>query len=110
MSRLPVGSSANTTAGPVHERARHGDALLLAAGELGRAVREAVAQADALDQLVEPLLVDLAAGERQREQDVLLGGEDRHEVEGLEDEAEPVAAQLRERLVAEPARSPGRRR
>ena len=59
-SRLPVGSSANSTAGPVHERARHRDALLLAAGELGRAVREPVAQADGVDQLVEPLLVGLA--------------------------------------------------
>ena len=55
MSRLPVGSSANTTAGPVHERAGDGDALLLAAGELGRAVGEPVAEADALDQPVEPL-------------------------------------------------------
>jgi hypothetical protein len=87
----------------VHERARHGDALLLAAGELARAVGQAVGEADAVDQLVEPLLVDLAAGERERQQDVLLGGEDRHEVEGLEDEAEPIAAQPGERLVAEPA-------
>ena len=45
-SRLPVGSSANTTAGRVIERARNRDALRLAAGELARAVRAPVAQAD----------------------------------------------------------------
>ena len=38
-SRLPVGSSANITLGPRDERAGDGDALLLAAGELRRAVR-----------------------------------------------------------------------
>ena len=43
------------------ERAGDGDALLLAAGELGRAVGEAVAEADRLDQLLEPLRVGLAA-------------------------------------------------
>ena len=56
---------------------------------------------DGGDQLVVPLAVGLAAGQRERQQDVLLGGQDRHEVEGLEDEAEPVAAQARERLVVE---------
>ena len=43
---------------------------------------------------VEPRLVGLAAGQRERQRDVLLGGQHRHEVEGLEDEAEPVAAQV----------------
>ena len=38
-SRLPVGSSANITRRARDERAGDGDALLLAAGELGRAVR-----------------------------------------------------------------------
>ena len=85
----------------VDQRARHGDALLLAAGQLGRAVREAVAEADGGDQRVVPLLVGLAAGERERQHDVLLGGQHRHEVEGLEDEAETVAAQAREALVVE---------
>ena len=87
--------------GPVHERARHGDALLLAAGELRRPVRQPVAQADRVDQLVEPLLVGVAAGERQRQDDVLRGGQDRDEVERLEDEAQAVAPQPRQALVVE---------
>ena len=85
----------------VDQRARHGDALLLTAGQLGRPVGEPVAEADGVDQLVEPLLVGLLAGERERQQDVLLGGQHRHEVEGLEDEPETIAAQARERAVVE---------
>ena len=57
-SRLPVGSSPNTTAGRVIERARDGDALLLAAGQLRRAVRAAIAEADRVDQRVEPIAID----------------------------------------------------
>jgi hypothetical protein len=87
--------------GTVDQRSGDGHALLLAAGELGRAVREAVTQADGGDQRVEPLAVDLAAGQRERQQDVLLGGEDRYEVEGLEDEAETIAAQPGAALVVE---------
>ena len=101
-SRLPVGSSANTTAGCEHERARDRDALLLAAGELRRAVRAAVAEADDLDQLLEPLAVGLAARDRQRQHDVLLGRQHRQQVEELEDEPELVAAQLGQRAVVEP--------
>src|SRR5581483_1671869 len=46
------------------QRARDRDALLLAAGELGGTVRAAVREADRLDQLVEPVVVDLLAGDR----------------------------------------------
>src|SRR3954454_8553684 len=88
---------------PVHEGARDGDALLLAAGELRRAVRQPVAQAHGVDQLVEPGTFGLAPGQRERQRDVLLGAQHRHEVEGLEDEAEPVAPQPREALVVERA-------
>ena len=45
--------------GLAHERARDGDALLLATRELGRPVGEPVAQADGVDDLVEPLGVGL---------------------------------------------------
>ena len=83
------------------ERARHGDALLLAAGELGRAVRAAVGERDRLEQLRRRARLVTAAGERQRQPHVLLGGEDRHEVEGLEDEADLVAPQAREVAVVE---------
>ena len=59
------------------QRAGDGDALLLAARQLRRPVREAVAEADGVDERAEPLLVDLRAGEHQRERDVLLRAEDR---------------------------------
>ena len=52
---------------PGDERAGDGDALLLAAGELGRAVGQAVLQADGLDHGAPPGLVRLAAGERERQ-------------------------------------------
>ena len=101
--------------GPAGEGPGDGDALLLAAGELARAVVEAVGEADGVDDRVEPRLVGLAAGEVQRQRDVLRGGERRHQVEGLEDEADAVAAQLGELLLAEAAEvdvadeAPGRR-
>ena len=85
------------------------DALLLPAGQLRRAVPEPVAQADGVDDRVEPRLVGLAAGDRQRQQDVLLGAERRQQVELLEDEADLLAAQLGQRLVAS-GRSPWCRR
>ena len=71
-SRLPVGSSANTHRGLRHQRPSHRDPLLLAAGELGGAVAEPVAQSDCLDELVVQLRVGLAARQGQRQQDVLV--------------------------------------
>ena len=53
------------------------------------------------DQLVDPGLVGLAAGDRERQHQVLLGGEDRQQVEELEDEAELVAPQLGQLAVVE---------
>src|SRR5829696_3792393 len=84
------------------ERARDRDALLLAAGELRGPVGQAVAQADRVDQPVEPLALRLAPGDRQRQDDVLLRSENRDQVEELEDEAELVATQPRERSVVQP--------
>src|SRR5262245_44633600 len=83
------------------QRAGHGDPLLLAAGELGRQVVAAVLQPDRREQLIEPLLVRLPAGNRQRQDQVLLGRQDGQQVEELEDEAELVAAQLRQVSVVE---------
>jgi hypothetical protein len=83
------------------ERAGDGHALLLAARELGRAVAEAVGQADLLDEFVEPLRVRLAAGQLERQGDVLGRGEHREQVEELEDEADVVAPQAGERGVVE---------
>src|SRR5690348_11499240 len=89
--------------GLVDQRPGAGDALLLAAGELGRAVREAVGDAQPADQVAEPLPVDLGPGQVGREGDVLRRGQRGDQVEGLEDEADLVAAQPGEPGVVEPA-------
>src|SRR5205823_14555710 len=68
------------------------------------AVAAAVAQADGLDQLVEPRLLGLLARDLERQRDVLLGREDREQVEELEDEAELVATELGELLVVKRAK------
>ena len=91
-------------AGPRDERAGDGDALLLAARELGRAVRRGGRRGrPSAIELVEPLRVGLAAGELERQRDVLGRREHREQVEELEDEADVVAAQLRQRRVVEAA-------
>ena len=63
--------------GPAGQRPGDGHALLLAAGQLARPVLQPVAQADRVDDRVEPLLVGLAAGEVHRQRDVLRRGERR---------------------------------
>ena len=85
--------------------AGHGDALLLAAGELAGPVVEAVGEADGVDDLVEPCRVGLAAGQVHGQRDVLDRGQRRHQVERLEDEADAVAAQLGELASLSVARS-----
>ena len=86
---------------PRDERARDRDTLLLSAGHLGRAVLAPVGEADRLDELVHPRLIDVAAGDRQRQRDVLLGVQDGQQVERLEDEADLLAPQVGEALVVE---------
>jgi hypothetical protein len=76
-------------------------ALLLAAGELGGPVHPPVLEPDRLDELLEPDLVDLLAGDRQRQDDVLLGRQHGQQVEELEDEADVLAAKPRQGRVVE---------
>ena len=83
------------------ERAGNRDALLLPAGELGRAVRQPVAETHVGDELVEPAVLRLLARDRQRERDVLLRVKHRQQVEELEDEADVLTPQLRQVVVAE---------
>ena len=83
------------------ERARDRDALLLAARELGGPMRAAVVEADGVDQVIDPLVVDVAAGDRERQDDVLLRRQDGQQVEGLEDEADLLAAKLGQMVVVE---------
>ena len=102
-SRLPVGSSANITRRPRDEGAGDGDALLLAAGELGRAVREAVVRPTLATTSSSHAWSGLLPGELERQHDVLGRREHREQVEELEDEADVVAAQLRQLGVVEAA-------
>ena len=95
-SRLPVGSSAKMIFGFEAERAGHGDALLLATGQLARPMLQAVTETHRGDDVVDPLRVTGLAAEHHRQSDVLVGGERRNEVERLEDEADVGAAQLGE--------------
>ncbi len=85
------------------QRSGDGHPLLLSARQLGRPMGAAVVQAHGADHLVEPLLVRLAPGDGERQHDVLLRREHRQQVEELEDEPEPVAAQLGEVGVVEGA-------
>ena len=87
--------------GAAGERSCDRDPLLLPAGQFRRSMLQAVLQPDGLDDLVEPRGVGLAAGESGGECDVLRRGQCRDEVERLEDEPDPVAAQLREPAVVE---------
>src|SRR3954453_9370770 len=59
----------------------------------------AVGEPDALDDGVDPVAVGVAARELQRQQDVLLGGERRQQVERLEDEPDVTTAKLGELAV-----------
>ena len=83
------------------ERPGDRDALLLAAGELCRRVLGAVAEAHQLQQLMGAPADRAvgAAGDEPGQQHVLLRAQRAEQVEELEDEADVVAAQLRQRLV-----------
>ena len=66
VSRLPVGSSASRIDGSTGERARDGDALLLAAGELRSEVFGAMRGVHALEQLGDAQPALAAASSRDR--------------------------------------------
>ena len=83
------------------EGASDGDALLLAARELGRPVAAALVEADALEDVADDRPGQPLAREPCRQRDVLLGGQRAEQVEGLKDEADPFAAQAGERSLVE---------
>jgi hypothetical protein len=76
-----------------------GDALLLAAGQLGRLVAQPVAEADRVDHRGQPFLIGLPAGQVEGKRDVLERGQGRDQVERLEHEADPVAAEVGQLLL-----------
>jgi hypothetical protein len=83
------------------QRPGRGHPLLLAAGQLGRLVAEALAQPDSVDHPVDPGPVRLAAGDGQGQLEVLGRGEGREQVEGLEHEADLVPAEQGELLLGQ---------
>src|SRR5918996_56877 len=89
--------------GPRRQGTGHGDPLLLTARQLRRPVPQPVAEPDGVDDLVEPGRIGLGAGQRERQDDVLAGGERRHQVVGLEHEADLGAPQESELLVGQRA-------
>ena len=96
-SRLPVGSSAKMIVRTGGEGPGDGDALLLAAGELRRAMRRAGRRRPTVSTTwSNQSRSALRPARRSGQRDVLGGGQRRHQVERLEDEADAVAAQLRE--------------
>ena len=86
----------------------HRHPLLLAARQLARAMVQTVGETDGLLDLLEPLLVGLAAGEVHREGDVLACRQGRDQVVGLEDEPDLVPTQQGQLLLGEAGS--GRRR
>ena len=95
----PGGLVGEDDLGAADESAGDGDSLLLAAGELSGAVGETVADAQGCDDGVLPVRVGGTVGQAGGQEDVLLRGEGGQEVEGLEDEAELVAAHGGQLLV-----------
>jgi hypothetical protein len=87
---------------PRHEGSRERDPLLLTAGELRRPMRAPLGEPEAAEQFVEPPAVGLLAGDRERQDDVLLRRQHREEVEELEDEADLLAPEHGQLLVGEP--------
>jgi len=85
--------------GPRDQRPRRRDALLLAAGQLGGPVLEPVGDAERADQFRQPRGVGLLAAQGERQEHILPCGQRGYEVERLEDEADPLPAQQRHRLV-----------
>ena len=82
-----------------HDGAGAGHTLLLAAGQLAWTVGKTLFETDHLDHLVEPFAVDRTFRDLQRQQDVFFGGQRRHQIERLEDEANLLAAQVRQLLL-----------
>ena len=62
---------------------------------------EAVPETDVCDDLLEPAVLGLLPGDREREHDVLPRVQHREQVEELEDEADVLPAELRQVVVAE---------
>ena len=81
------------------QRARNGDALLLAAGHLGRIVRQALAKPDAAKHVAGAIERVIAAGQFQRHGNIFKRRHCRHQVKALKDKSDPVAAKGRQGIL-----------
>ena len=97
VSRLPVGSSANSTDGSVDNGPGDRDALHLSARQLRRCVRFPAGEPDRGERFARTLvpLARADAAIEQRELDVLERGRSVEQIEALKDEPEIVAPQQR---------------
>ena len=100
-SRFPVGSSAKSTVGFETSARAIATRCCCPPESSDGPVRQPVGEPDVADQLVEPAVLRLLAGDGEREEDVLLRVQHRQEVEELEHEADVLAPQLREVVVSE---------
>ena len=102
-----------------HQCARNRHPLLLPAGQFARAAGGHVAQPDGVEDRhgAGANLLRIAVDQRQRKRDVLVGGKDRNEIEGLKYETEMMAPkqgqllaiQVRDALSADHHLAAGRR-
>ena len=77
-----------------HQGAGDGHALLFAAAQGVLPVASAVAETQRFNEVIEPPVIGRRASVREdRQQDVLLGGEGRNEVERLKDKPDPPSPQ-----------------
>ena len=103
-SRLPVGSSASRITGSPGDRAGHGDALLLSAGQLAGQMLGAMRHADPLERVAARAVAlgGAHAAVGQRQLDILEHRQVANQIEALEDEPDlavpdPRALGLRQR-------------
>ena len=87
---------------PGDERPGDRDPLLLASGELGRTVAQAFLQTDPRGDFAHLRAPRAATVQPQRQTDVLGDRQRRHQVEGLEDEPDPLSPQDRQPPLTEP--------
>ena len=100
-SRLPVGSSARSRPGPVHQRAGDGDALHLAPGKLMRVAVRKGRDAYHLQHLGGAPARSSYPRELKGQLDVLDRAQSRKELQELEDESDAAAAELGQRVVVQ---------
>ena len=82
----------------VHQRSADGDALLLPSGKLCRQIGGTIGQAELFQQLVGPVAGNSTepTADLVDHQQILAGGQERDQIDGLEDEAHRIPAELGE--------------